>query len=135
MARSRSSLRTSAATAATATRAMPVVVVDLRVKSLRSDLRNARAGDIAGPLYRQLVRDTVGDLVDVPLRLLVLLPIDNDLREDAERLALALLGFDPAPRAIVAAVPTPTMPDMHIERALPNEFGRQADVRFLELRA
>ena len=114
---------------------MPVVVVDLRDTSLRSDVRNARAGDIAGPLYRRLVGDTVGDLVDVPLRLLVLLPIDDVLAGDAEHLALTLLGFDPAPRTIVATVPTAPIEDTAIERTLPNEFGRHADVRFLELRA
>lgn len=119
---------------------MPVVLADLRDRRIRADLSEAGAGAVAGPLYPILTGGSRGALTDTPLRVLIVLPIDERLAGDAEALALALLGVDPEPHAIVVVVQEdadggPERDAAPIDRTLPSEFGRQPGVRFLDLRA
>ena len=110
---------------------MSVVLVDLRDPAVRARMPGADHPELFGA--------TPGELADLPVRLLVILPIDDELIDDAEPLALALLGMDPAPRCIAVAVlpegrSSPAGPH-RIERRLPLEFGRHPGVRFLDFRA
>ena len=80
---------------------------------------------------------------DLPVRLLLIVPLDDIAATDAEELALKLLGSDPSPRTLVALVavgsgvgpgPAPRRLDA-FARTLPAALGRHPDVRFLDLRA
>ncbi len=115
-----------------------VIRVDLRDPAVRALVRAAPVGGIATTLYRELAAAPHGSMEEIPIRLLVLLPFDERLHAEADRLAMGLLGIDPAPRTIVGLVnPTteePTHDPMTPEKVLPVDFATQEDVRFVDLR-
>lgn len=115
-----------------------VIRVDLRDPAVRARVRGAPVGGIATTLYRDFAASPHGSMEEVPVRLLVLLPLDEQLRADAEHLALGLLGMDPAPRTIVGLVnPSAEEPEhdpVTPDKVLPLEFAGQAFVRFADLR-
>lgn len=119
---------------------MQVAVVDLRDRAVRQQLADAAVGELGGSLYVQFAGTASGQLAEAPLRLVLIMPIDSELTKDAEHLALALLGVDPSPRTIIAAIDTDIGEDPERDprakyRILPGEFARASDVRFLDLRS
>ena len=115
-----------------------VIRVDLRDPAVRAKVRAAPTGGIATTLYRELAEAPHGSMEEVPIRLLVLLPLDEHLRHDAEVLAMGLLGMDPSPRTMVALVNSATSEPAHDpvtpDKVLPAEFAGQQTVRFIDLR-
>ena len=116
---------------------MTVVRVDLRQPAVRARLREIKPPASSDPFP---FSDSSA-LTDLPVRLLLIVPLDDIAATDAEDLALKLLGSDPSPRALVALVAgvarpagSPPPSDMYA-RTLPAALGRHPDVRFLDLRA
>lgn len=78
----------------------------------------------------------------LPIRVLLILPVDLISTGDYEDLALKLLGSDPSPRAVVLLVDAgglegrrPVVGGRPITRMLPAELARGAQARFLDLRS
>ena len=118
---------------------MTVVRVDLRLPAVRARLREIPPPGSADPFPFS----DPSALTDLPVRLLLIVPLDDIAATDAEELALKLLGSDPSPRTLVALVavgggvgpgPAPRRLDA-FARTLPAALGRHPDVRFLDLRA
>ena len=115
-----------------------VIRVDLRDPKVRALVRAAPTGGIATTLYREFSSAPRGSMEEVPLRLLVLLPLDEGLPTDAKRLAMGLLAVDPSPRTLVALVNAtreePAHDPVTPDKVLPVEFAEQPGVRFVDLR-
>ena len=79
---------------------MTVVRVDLRQPAVRARLREIKPPASSDPFP---FSDSSA-LTDLPVRLLLIVPLDDIAATDAEDLALKLLGSDPSPRALVALV-------------------------------
>src|SRR4029079_13700101 len=118
---------------------MTVVRVDLRLPAVRARLREIPPPGSADPFPFS----DPSALTALPVRLLLIVPLDDIAATDAEELALKLLGSDPSPRTLVALVavgsgvgpgPAPRRLDAYA-RTLPAALGRHPDVRFLDLRA
>ncbi len=116
---------------------MTVVRVDLRQPAVRARLREIKPPAASDPFP---FSDSSA-LTDLPVRLLLIVPLEDIAATDAEDLALKLLGSDPSPRALVALVAgvarpagSPPPSDRY-GRTLPAALGRHPDVRFLDLRA
>ena len=116
---------------------MTVVRVDLRQPAVRARLREIKPPASTDPFP---FSDSAA-LTDLPVRLLLIVPLDDIAASDAEELALKLLGSDPSPRTVVALVAgggradgSPRRLDAYA-RTLPAALSRHPDVRFLDLRA
>lgn len=114
-----------------------VIRVDLRDEATRREAGDAAPGGMLTTLYERLADSA--DMTELPIRLLLLLPLDPSLATDAEALALSLLGVDPAPRTLVLVVPggpgvAPIHQPIASQRILPSEFARHVNVRFVDLR-
>lgn len=130
---------------------MTVVRVDLRQPAVRARLRELAPPASSDPFP---FSDSSA-LTDLPVRLLLIVPLDDIAATDAEELALKLLGSDPSPRTLVAlvsgggrgaesslapaststSVASPAPRSLAYTRTLPAALGRHPEVRFLDLRA
>ena len=79
---------------------MTVVRVDLRQPAVRARLREITPPAASDPFPFS----DPSALTDLPVRLLLIVPLDDIAATDAEELALKLLGSDPSPRTLVALV-------------------------------
>ena len=115
---------------------MPVVRIDLRQPAVRSRLRELRAPASTDPFPF-----SDGSVTELPIRLLLVVPLDDTAATDYEELSLKLLGSDPSPRALVALVsggevkPRRKTSGSSLSRTLPAALGIHPDVRFLDLRS
>src|SRR6478735_4861294 len=115
---------------------MAVVRVDLRQQAVRARLRELRAPGASDPF--PCAGDTITEL---PIRLLLVVPLDITAASDYEELSVKLLGSDPSPRTLVALVAGGDTKarlkaaSEPISRTLPAALGLHPDVRFLDLRS
>lgn len=113
---------------------MPVLTIDLGDLRVREAARKSAPGRFVPDMWTDLSGETVS-LVDAPLRLLVLIPLDASLASESEAIAAAILGSDPVPRAIGALLPAPGANAGPTSRAIPEWFAVGDAMRFLELRS
>lgn len=113
---------------------MSVLTIDLRDARVREAARVAAPGRFVVDAWESLTGENVS-LVDAPLRLLVLIPLDAELASESEVIAAAILGSDPPPRAIGALLPSLQESAGITSRAIPEWFAMGDAMRFLELRS
>lgn len=113
---------------------MPVLTIDLGDPRVREAARAAAPGRFVPDSWTALSGETVS-LVDAPLRLLVLIPLDASLASESEAIAAAILGSDPVPRAIGALLPVAGSNEGVTSRAIPEWFAMGDAMRFIELRS
>ena len=113
---------------------MPVLTIDLGDPRVREAARAAAPGRFVPDSWTALSGETVS-LVDAPLRLLVLIPLDASLTSESEAIAAAILGSDPVPRAIGALLPVAGSNEGVTSRAIPEWFAMGDAMRFIELRS
>lgn len=113
---------------------MPVLTIDLGDPRVREAARAAAPGRFVPDSWTALSGETVS-LVDAPLRLLVLIPLDASLASESEAIAAAILGSDPVPRAIGALLPVAGSSEGVTSRAIPEWFAMGDAMRFIELRS
>ena len=112
---------------------MQVLTVDLREKLVRDAARSAAPGLFLSDGWERLTGETVS-LVEAPIRLLVLMPMGAELAQDSEAIAAAILGSDPAPRAIGILLPA-NEEDTNWSRVIPDWFAMGGTMRFMEMRS
>jgi len=83
--------------------------------------------------WERLTGETVS-LVEAPIRMLVLMPMGAELAQDSEAIAAAILGSDPAPRAIGILLPAEGE-GMNWSRVIPDWFAMGGSMRFMEMRS
>jgi len=110
-----------------------VLTVDLRDKSVRDAARSAAPGLFLSEGWERLTGETVS-LVEAPIRLLVLMPMGVEFAQDSEAMAAAILGSDPAPRAIGVLLPEDEE-DTNWSRVIPDWFAMGGSMRFMEMRS
>ena len=113
---------------------MPVLTIDLGDPRVREAARNSAPGRFVPDTWSTLSGENVS-LVDAPLRLLVLIPLDASLASESEAIAAAILGSDPVPRAIGALLPVAGTNAGVTSRAIPEWFAMGDAMRFIELRS
>jgi len=113
---------------------VPVLTIDLGDPRVREAARAAAPGRFVPDSWTALSGETVS-LVDAPLRLLVLIPLDASLASESEAIAAAILGSDPVPRAIGALLPVAGSNEGVTSRAIPEWFAMGDAMRFIELRS
>lgn len=113
---------------------MPVLTIDLGDLRVREAARAAAPGRFVPDSWTALSGESVS-LVDAPLRLLVLIPLDAGLASESEAIAAAILGSDPVPRAIGALLPVAGSSEGVTSRAIPEWFAMGDAMRFIELRS
>lgn len=113
---------------------MPVLTIDLGDPRVREAARAAAPGRFVPDSWTALSGETVS-LVDAPLRLLILIPLDASLASESEAIAAAILGSDPVPRAIGALLPIAGRSEGVTSRAIPEWFAMGDAMRFIELRS
>lgn len=113
---------------------MPVLTIDLGDPRVREAARKSAPGRFVPEMWAELSGETV-TLIDAPLQLLVLIPLDADLASESEVIAAAILGSDPVPRAIGALLPAAGAQTGPTSRAIPEWFAMGDAMRFLELRS
>jgi hypothetical protein len=113
---------------------VPVLTIDLGDPRVREAARAAAPGRFVPDSWTALSGETVS-LVDAPLRLLVLIPLDASLASESEAIAAAILGSDPVPRAIGALLPVAGSSEGVTSRAIPEWFAMGDAMRFIELRS
>jgi hypothetical protein len=111
---------------------MTVVRVDLRQPAVRGRLREIKPPAASDPFRSRIVPHRP------PVRLLLIVPLDDIAATDAEDLALKLLGSDPSPARSSpgggVARPAGLAPSTGMGGRC-RRRGRHPDVRFLDLRA
>ena len=112
---------------------MQVLTVDLRDKLVRDAARSAAPGLFLSEGWERLTGETVS-LVEAPIRLLVLMPMGVEFAQDSEAMAAAILGSDPAPRAIGVLLPADEE-DTNWSRVIPDWFAMGGSMRFMEMRS
>ena len=112
---------------------MQVLTVDLRDKLVRDAARSAAPGLFLSDGWERLTGETVS-LVEAPIRMLVLMPMGAELAQDSEAIAAAILGSDPAPRAIGVLLPADEE-DTNWSRVIPDWFAMGGTMRFMEMRS
>ena len=112
---------------------MQVLTVDLRDKLVRDAARSAAPGLFLSEGWERLTGETVS-LVEAPIRMLVLMPMGAELAQDSEAIAAAILGSDPAPRAIGILLPA-NEEDTNWSRVIPDWFAMGGTMRFMEMRS
>lgn len=112
---------------------MQVLTVDLRDKLVRDAARSAAPGLFLSEGWERLTGETVS-LVEAPIRMLVLMPMGVELAQDSEAIAAAILGSDPAPRAIGILLPTDEEAT-NWSRVIPDWFAIGGSMRFVEMRS
>ena len=112
---------------------MQVLTVDLRDKLVRDAARSAAPGLFLFEGWERLTGETVS-LVEAPIRMLVLMPMGAELAQDSEAIAAAILGSDPAPRAIGILLPADEE-DTNWSRVIPDWFAMGGTMRFMEMRS
>ena len=112
---------------------MQVLTVDLRDKLVRDAARSAAPGLFLSEGWERLTGETVS-LVEAPIRMLVLMPMGAELAQDSEAIAAAILGSDPAPRAIGILLPADEE-DTNWSRVIPDWFAMGGTMRFMEMRS
>ena len=112
---------------------MKVLTVDLRDKVVRESARSAAPGLFLSDGWERLTGESVS-LIDAPLRLLVLMPMGAELAQDSEAIAAAILGTDPAPRAIGVLLPAEGEGAIG-SRVIPDWFAMGGTMRFIEMRS
>jgi len=110
-----------------------VLTVDLRDKLVRDAARSAAPGLFLSEGWERLTGETVS-LVEAPIRMLVLMPMGAELAQDSEAIAAAILGSDPAPRAIGILLPADEE-DTNWSRVIPDWFAMGGTMRFMEMRS
>ena len=113
---------------------MPVLTIDLGDARVREAARNSAPGRFIPDAWESLSGESVS-LVDAPLRLLVLIPLDASLASESEAIAAAILGSDPAPHAIGALLPVGESAEGVTSRVIPEWFAMGDAMRFIELRS
>ncbi len=113
---------------------MPVLTIDLGDARVREAARNSAPGRFIPDAWESLSGESVS-LVDAPLRLLVLIPLDASLAAESEAIAAAILGSDPAPHAIGALLPVGASAEGVTSRVIPEWFAMGDAMRFIELRS
>lgn len=112
---------------------MQVLTVDLRDKLIREAACSAAPGLFLSEGWEQLTGESVS-LVEAPIRMLVLMPMGVELARDSEAVAAAILGSDPAPRAIGILLPA-NEEDTTWSRVIPDWFAMGGSMRFVEMRS
>lgn len=112
---------------------MQVLTVDLRDKVVREAARSAAPGLFLSEGWERLTGETVS-LVEAPIRMLVLMPMGAELAQDSEAIAAAILGSDPAPRAIGILLPADDE-GTNWSRMIPDWFAMGGSMRFMEMRS
>jgi hypothetical protein len=110
-----------------------VLTVDLRDKLVRDAARSAAPGLFLSEGWERLTGETVS-LVEAPIRMLVLMPMGAELAQDSEAIAAAILGSDPAPRAIGILLPADEE-GTNWSRVIPDWFAMGGTMRFMEMRS
>lgn len=112
---------------------MQVLTVDLRDKVVRDAARSAAPGLFLSDGWERLTGESVS-LVEAPIRLLVLMPMGAEFAQDSEAMAAAILGSDPAPRAIGVLLPADEE-GTNWSRVIPDWFAMGGSMRFMEMRS
>jgi hypothetical protein len=110
-----------------------VLTVDLRDKVVRDAARSAAPGLFLSDGWERLTGESVS-LVEAPIRLLVLMPMGAEFAQDSEAMAAAILGSDPAPRAIGVLLPADEE-GTNWSRVIPDWFAMGGSMRFMEMRS